>query len=586
MAESVRYQGRRVALRIPDAQAFEAQAIERGMGQLQQSLNRMTSFFAEQSRVQAKIKGEEYGAANAPTLEQIQDARETGEELKLPGNQNTLYGRAARQAAATVVASELELAAKQEMTAAILDFETREANPAGLQDKLDSIIQGYSSTFEESVPSMARSMKAKLALTANTKYTAYHGSYISNQKQKSIANFTVAKMTDIENLKELFNTKITKTDKNGNEIQVFADRDIFDALKQQMLEEGAARGVSASSLKSLAAMWDNGVQEAALEVISDEALIFNTVYGKSLYYDALSNGNISALPEKVQAAWATLETAQEKSSAIEIARQRWKQSVDDENTQNSLDIARYTKSLKQAEQFTNLYLNQYVTETDPVRKEEAFVNYENAVNALNELDAEKAKVHLPNLDAINFNGVTFRPSPTDDQETMAGFSERLFNFDETLSLTDINQAFIEGKLTLKTFGELSEKVESYLDKNFTNMLKDARAEAKLPMGGLFLSSADLNQDRLQKLNDFEKAARKARREQGGEFNAQDFFESNKAMLQEPEGSTDQARIGSIKSTYKTQAALEKQINVTPEGDSKEQLKDDLQFMIDNKGYEN
>ena len=60
MAESVRYQGRRVALRIPDAQAFEAQAIERGMGQLQQSLNRMTSFFAEQSRVQAKIKGEEF----------------------------------------------------------------------------------------------------------------------------------------------------------------------------------------------------------------------------------------------------------------------------------------------------------------------------------------------------------------------------------------------------------------------------------------------------------------------------------------------------------------------------------------------
>ena len=56
------------------------------------------------------------------------------------------------------------------MNNAILDFETRQANPAGLQDKLDAIIQGYSSTFDESVPSMARSMKAKLALTANAKY--------------------------------------------------------------------------------------------------------------------------------------------------------------------------------------------------------------------------------------------------------------------------------------------------------------------------------------------------------------------------------------------------------------------------------
>ena len=51
MAESVRYQGRRVALRIPEAQAFEAQAIERGMGQLQQSLNRMTAFFGEQNQI-------------------------------------------------------------------------------------------------------------------------------------------------------------------------------------------------------------------------------------------------------------------------------------------------------------------------------------------------------------------------------------------------------------------------------------------------------------------------------------------------------------------------------------------------------
>ena len=55
------------------------------------------------------------------------------------------------------------------MNAAILDFETRQANPAGLQDKLDAIINGYSSTFDETVPSMARSMKAKLALNAQTK---------------------------------------------------------------------------------------------------------------------------------------------------------------------------------------------------------------------------------------------------------------------------------------------------------------------------------------------------------------------------------------------------------------------------------
>ena len=77
MAESVLYQGRRVALTIPEEASYEAQAIERGLGQLQQSINRMTNFFAEQNRVTARIEGEEFGAANAPTLEQIQAARET-----------------------------------------------------------------------------------------------------------------------------------------------------------------------------------------------------------------------------------------------------------------------------------------------------------------------------------------------------------------------------------------------------------------------------------------------------------------------------------------------------------------------------
>jgi hypothetical protein len=123
MVESVLYQGRRVALRIPDAQAFEAQAIERGQATLQRSLDRMTSFFAEQNRIQAKIEGEQYGAANAPTLEQIQDARKTGEELKLPGNKNTLFGRAARTAAANIVSTELELAAKTEMDELIIAYQ-------------------------------------------------------------------------------------------------------------------------------------------------------------------------------------------------------------------------------------------------------------------------------------------------------------------------------------------------------------------------------------------------------------------------------------------------------------------------------
>ena len=56
MVESVLYQGRRVSQESPEAQVFEAQAIERGQATLQRSLDRMTSFFAEQNRIQAKVR--------------------------------------------------------------------------------------------------------------------------------------------------------------------------------------------------------------------------------------------------------------------------------------------------------------------------------------------------------------------------------------------------------------------------------------------------------------------------------------------------------------------------------------------------
>lgn len=272
MAESVRYQGRRVAFRIPDAQAFEAQAIERGMGQLQQSLNRMTSFFAEQSRVQAKVQGEEFGAANAPTMEQILSARQTGEELKLPGNQNTLFGRAARQAAATVVASELELAAHKEMNATILDFENREANPAGLQDKLDAIILGYSSTFDESVPSMARSMKAKLALNAQTKYANYHSAYITNQKEKSKAAWIANSSLEFDNLPNLFKIGIVEKDQKGNEVTRPVNPNDIALFKFNKLNEMKNLGFSDSDINTWGKGFDSQILATASVILSDTVL--------------------------------------------------------------------------------------------------------------------------------------------------------------------------------------------------------------------------------------------------------------------------------------------------------------------------
>ena len=297
MVESVLYQGRRVALRIPETQALEAQAIERGQATLQRSLDRMTNFFAEQNRIVSRIEGEEYGAANAPTAEQILAARQTGEELELPGDNNSLFGRAARQAAATVVSSELELAAHKEMNAAILDFKTREANPAGLQDKLDAIILGYSSTFDETVPSMARSLKAKLSLNAQTKYANYHSAYITNQQEKSRASWIANSSLEFDNLPNLFRVGIVEKDQKGNEITRPVKPEDIALFKFNKLNEMKNLNFSEGQINSWSTGFDAQVLASAKSNLSDTVLKSSKA---PQIIKQIQASKIEALPENIK----------------------------------------------------------------------------------------------------------------------------------------------------------------------------------------------------------------------------------------------------------------------------------------------
>ena len=586
MAESVRYQGRRVALRIPEAQAFEAEAIGRGLGQLQQSLNRMTNFFAEQNQIKAKVEGEEYGAANAPTLKQIQDAKETGEELNLPGNKNTLFGRAARAAAANIVSTELELAAKTEMDEVILAYESgdRLRNPAQLQDKLDAIIQGYASTFDESVPSIARSMKANLALTANAKYTAYHGKYMTEQKVQSKADFGRVVLTDIDNMPELFNTKFTVTNADGSTEQTFITREIFDAMKIEMLERGSKRGLTESTLRTLANLWDEGVKEAALQVINDEALNMSSTDGKYAFYKSLQQGNLQQ--DKVKGAMGVLVSQEDKAKAISVAREMWKQDLDDNNAQINFNITRHNEQVRIKEQDVNDALFDYISAPNADARDRAFRTYERTVDELKELDAGKANVHLPNLQEINLNGQTFVAPTRDDQTTKTMFEKRLNNFDETISLTDVDRAFVAGLLTVNTYKEFSQRVNENLDQSFKDMLLDARTILELPPPNMLISSNAENIDRLNKLSEFDTLARAKRRELKENFNARTFFEENKGMLEEDTNNIDdvQARIENTKLRYSTKELLEAAIN-TAEAANKPRLQGLLKFMNDNGGYD-
>lgn len=270
MAESVTYRRSRVNISVPEQTAFNAQATQRGAMQVSQSLDRMVAFFRQQQAEKIKVEAAEFGAKNAPTLEQVQAAQESGEELLLPGDNNTLYGRIARQAAASTVTDTIELAARKEINSAVIDATARRGNPADLEDKLDAIIQGYGSTFDETVPSMSRALTSKLAMVANSQYTSYQNSYIEQARADGKAAWMTNLLTTLTQLDEgLQILSAEGTDKDGNIVSGGMDLDAFVASK---LLEATARDFSASEIKALETLMTTKLVDTANQALTNGIL--------------------------------------------------------------------------------------------------------------------------------------------------------------------------------------------------------------------------------------------------------------------------------------------------------------------------
>tara|TARA_X000001388_G_scaffold58054_1_gene43301 strand:- start:2644 stop:4527 length:1884 start_codon:yes stop_codon:yes gene_type:complete len=156
-------------------------ALEEGIrtsNQLASSLDRMTSFFFQQASQQRTIEGQEYGAANAPTIEQLREATETGED---PFNYApTVFGRNARQAALAQVENEIIVDAAKRFDGLVYEAGRTLVSPKVLQQDLDSAIGGYTEILEATSPALARKMNAKLSMNANTLFDAYRKRYLKS----------------------------------------------------------------------------------------------------------------------------------------------------------------------------------------------------------------------------------------------------------------------------------------------------------------------------------------------------------------------------------------------------------------------
>jgi len=138
------------------------------------SLDRMSSFAFREAEVQAKLEGAEYGAANAPTAQQLEDATTPAEREELvPGGKGTVYDRAARSAAMETISLNLETAARKEITELRLTASASNMATSELQTKIDGVINGYSGALYDINPASSKRFRAGMSTVGNSAVVAH-----------------------------------------------------------------------------------------------------------------------------------------------------------------------------------------------------------------------------------------------------------------------------------------------------------------------------------------------------------------------------------------------------------------------------
>ena len=202
--------------RIPRVDFTDQRVQAQGLSQLSSSLQRMSSFFLQQSADKARIEGAEYGAANAPTPKQIDEAYKDEQELELPGDKNTVYGRSVRKAALEIADDQITALASMGMSnlaqvfdnalnddtmtdekraALAAEIGVNDFGPQSFADALDTMNAGYAAVLDENAPGVARKFRAQSAITANTKYNTYLEAYVKKENERLEAEFYQAHET-------------------------------------------------------------------------------------------------------------------------------------------------------------------------------------------------------------------------------------------------------------------------------------------------------------------------------------------------------------------------------------------------------
>ncbi len=445
------------------AQTGRAQA--QVFGTLAASLDRMSEFVYERKKTEALAEGAEYGAMNAPTKQQLEQAGQDAEKV-LPGDKTTVFGRAARKAALDTAQANMEAATRKEITRLRLDGIKNNVSVTEFTTQVQSTIDGYAEALDQVSPVAGVNFRAGMAANANSSVLAYSEKLLSEQQRQAKikaeldADAIITGPPDAEpgnsSIDDVFAAGSTPATSTQQGVSITAK---LSDLRRQV-ELAAGGGGDAAMVRSKLKAFDDAVTARYTQTISDWAMETPQALVE------LSKNKITNA--RVQDIWNNMDADQKRAAEDDIIRRGQAQL----SFEATID-AKKERARKNLAETT-------VVEIAKARLKGDEVAVSNGLDKLALYDGDKyASLSETIMQKGNF----------DDPATINMLE--IASLNNTLSQVMIMNAYSTGKLSNPTFVAMLEKVNAQRSEDHTEAMKYVRAmlvPEVLP--GTILSGAD------------------------------------------------------------------------------------------------
>jgi len=544
MAEQLRYEQTLQRLNMPNVDFAAEKEIARGYNQISSKLDQMSSFFMKQAEGQAKIEGAEYGAENAPTPQQIEDAKSSGKELELPGDKYSVYGTAARSAALTAVYDDITLATKKSILTDLTDYEKQNLDPAMLRDRFNTLIDGYAATFDNTSPALARKFRAEMGIYAYGKVSTESSAYIKRERDERIATYAAGAELFLdstngglrslilgavnESLTEDGTGDVTETRTSGELIT-----DLIQEEKKKMLTGAIAVGMSESQVLKLANAYDARVLQVQSNIVLEEMYKQGSDQ-RGVFYarvkQAVEKGPNSKvaleLPPSVRAAIFSTK-ADERNTIVNNLRTGWNNIMDDTTKEIGFNnTVREDNVLKSGISF-NQQLIIYNDSANEAKKSAALTAMETSLAILKKNDPEKYLEFKRAYDLHTKKGdgdMSF--ALQNDVNTEALFEMDIVKVNPQFNMSDVVTALNNKKITFDYYKTIVQKYSNLYDDDFKAAISRMKQELGVP-SDMYLDKTWLNSQEANVLSAAISAMNTARRnDTTGQFDADQWVTDN------------------------------------------------------------